>query len=84
MRRIVFFNSPGGNVVASMVLGHILRGLRIAGVVGRFETGGDPGPFVGECVSACVYALMGAAVRRASRSPGSEIAPLHRMSIVES
>ena len=31
LRRIVFFNSRGGNVVASMVFGHILRGLRIAG-----------------------------------------------------
>ena len=45
LRRIVFFNSRGGNVVASMVFGHILRGLRIAGVVGRFEAAGDPGPY---------------------------------------
>ena len=63
-----------------MVFGHILRGLRIAGVVGRFEAGGDPGPYVGECLSACVYALMGA-VRRVA-PPGSEVG-LHRMSIVE-
>ena len=81
LRRIVFFNSRGGNVVASMVFGHILRGLRIAGVVGRFEADGDPGPYVGECLSACVYALMGA-VRRVA-PPGSEVG-LHRMSIVES
>jgi hypothetical protein len=81
LRRIVFFNSRGGNVVASMVFGHILRGLRIAGVVGRFDSGGDPGPYVGECLSACVYALMGA-VRRIA-PPGSEVG-LHRMSIVES
>jgi hypothetical protein len=81
LRRIVFFNSRGGNVVASMVFGHILRELRIAGVVGRFEAGGDPGPYVGECLSACVYALMGA-VRRIA-PPGSEVG-LHRMSIVES
>jgi hypothetical protein len=80
LRRIVFFNSRGGNVVASMVFGHILRGLRIAGVVGRFDAGGDPGPYVGECLSACVYALMGA-VRRVA-PPGSEVG-LHRMSIVE-
>lgn len=80
LRRIVFFNSRGGNVVASMVFGHILRGLRIAGVVGRFEAAGDPGPYVGECLSACVYALMGA-VRRVA-PPGSEVG-LHRMSIVE-
>ncbi len=82
LRRIVFFNSRGGNVVASMIFGHILRALRIAGVVGRFERGrGDAGPFVGECLSACVYALMGA-VRRVA-PPGSEVG-LHRMSIVES
>jgi hypothetical protein len=81
LRRIVFFNSRGGNVVASMVFGHILRELHIAGVVGRFEAGGDPGPYVGECLSACVYALMGA-VRRVA-PPGSEVG-LHRMSIVES
>jgi hypothetical protein len=80
LRRIVFFNSRGGNVVASMVFGHILRGLRIAGVVGRFDAGGDPGPYVGECLSACVYALMGA-VRRIA-PPGSEVG-LHRMSIIE-
>ena len=81
LRRIVFFNSRGGNVVASMVFGHILRGLRIAGVVGRFEAAGDPGPYVGKCLSACVYALMGA-VRRVA-PPGSEVG-LHRMSIIES
>ncbi len=80
LRRIVFFNSRGGNVVASMVFGHILRGLRIAGIVGRFDADGDPGPYVGECLSACVYALMGA-VRRVA-PPGSEVG-LHRMSIVE-
>ena len=81
LRRIVFFNSRGGNVVASMVFGHILRELRIAGVVGRFDGDGDPGPYVGECLSACVYALMGA-VRRIAPI-GSEVG-LHRMSIIES
>ena len=80
LKRIVFFNSRGGNVVASMTFGHILRELRIAGVVGRFHADGDPGPYVGECLSACVYAMMGA-VRRVA-PPGSEVA-LHRMSIVE-
>ncbi|HTR12155.1 MAG TPA: hypothetical protein VMI72_02590 [Roseiarcus sp.] len=80
LRRIVFFNSRGGNVVASMVFGHILRALRVAAVVGRFGAEGDPHPYVGECLSACVYAMMGA-VRRVA-PPGSEIA-LHRMSIIE-
>jgi len=77
LRRIVFFNSRGGNVVASMVFGHILRELKVAGVVGRFESGS---PYAGECLSACVYAMMGA-VRRVA-PPGSEVA-LHRMSIIE-
>jgi hypothetical protein len=82
LKRIVFFNSRGGNVVASMVFGHILRELGVAGIVGRFDGGGaDGGPFVGECLSACVYAMMGA-VRRVAPA-GSEVA-LHRMSIVES
>jgi hypothetical protein len=79
LRRIVFFNSRGGNVVASMVFGHLLRDLRIAGIVGRFESG-SAGPYTGECLSACVYAMMGA-VRRVA-PPGSEVA-LHRMSIIE-
>ncbi len=80
LKRIVFFNSRGGNVVASMAFGHILRELRIAGVVGRFQSDGEAGPYIGECLSACVYAMMGA-VRRVA-PPGSEVA-LHRMSIVE-
>jgi hypothetical protein len=80
LKRIVFFNSRGGNVVASMVFGRILRELHVAGVVGRFPGAGASGPFVGECLSACVYAMMGA-VRRVA-PPGSEVA-LHRMSIVE-
>jgi hypothetical protein len=80
LKRIVFFNSRGGNVVASMVFGHILRELRVAGIVGRFDGGAGSGPFVGECLSACVYAMMGA-VRRVAPA-GSEVA-LHRMSIVE-
>ena len=81
LRRVVFINSRGGNVVASMMFGHILRELRVAGVIGRFESGGQAGPFVGECLSACVYAMMGAVRRVAPR--GSEVA-LHRMSIMES
>jgi hypothetical protein len=80
LRRVVFINSRGGNVVASMTFGHILRELRVASVIGRFESGGETGPYVGECLSACVYAMMGA-VRRIA-PPGSEVA-LHRMSIVE-
>ena len=79
LRHIVYLNSRGGNVVASMDFGRILRELRMAAVVGRFEDDGA-GYYVGECVSACVYAMMGAVKRVAP--PGSEVA-LHRMSVVE-
>jgi hypothetical protein len=81
LRRVVFINSRGGNVAASMVFGHILRELRAASVIGRFDSGREAGPYAGECLSACIYAMMGA-VRRVA-PPGSEVA-LHRMSIVES
>jgi hypothetical protein len=81
LRRVVFINSRGGNVAASMVFGHILRELRAASIIGRFDSGREAGPYAGECLSACIYAMMGA-VRRVA-PPGSEVA-LHRMSIVES
>lgn len=79
LRHIVYLNSRGGDVVASMDFGRILRELRMAAVVGRFE-GDGAGQHVGKCVSACVYAMMGAVKRVAP--PGSEVA-LHRMSVVE-
>jgi hypothetical protein len=81
LRRVVFINSRGGNVAASMVFGRILRELRAASVIGRFDSSGQAGPYAGQCLSACVYAMMGA-VRRVA-PPGSEVA-LHRMSIVVS
>jgi hypothetical protein len=82
LRRVVFINSRGGNVAASMVFGRILRELRAASIIGRFDSGREAGrPYAGLCLSACVYAMMGA-VRRVA-PPGSEVA-LHRMSIVES
>ena len=80
LRAVVFIDSPGGNVVASMELGTAFRKLRLSAIVANYESsGGFAGPVGGQCVSACVYALMGA-VRRIS-PPISRIA-LHRMSIV--
>jgi hypothetical protein len=80
LRSVVFLDSPGGNVVASMELGVAFRRLRIAAIVAGFATSGAlSGPIAGECVSACVYAFMGA-VRRVA-PPSSHIA-LHRMSVV--
>jgi hypothetical protein len=81
LRRVVFFNSPGGNVVASMELGQLLRKLGAAGAVGRFGPDSDPsGPYAGSCVSACVYAFIGATPRVV---PNGSLIALHRMSIVE-
>jgi hypothetical protein len=79
LRAVVFIDSPGGNVVASMELGAAFRKLRLSAIVAGFASSGNlAGPVAGQCVSACVYALMGA-VRRVS-PPASRIA-LHRMSI---
>jgi hypothetical protein len=79
LRAVVLIDSPGGNVVASMELGAAFRQLRLSAIVAGFaQSGGQLGPTAGQCVSACVYALMGA-VRRVV-PPASRIA-LHRMSI---
>jgi hypothetical protein len=76
---VIFLNSPGGNVVASMELGTEFRKVRAAVMVAGFATmDAMSGPVPGECQSACVYALMGATRRVAP--PVSRIV-LHRMSI---
>ena len=79
LRSVVFLNSPGGNVVASMELGMAFRQLHVAAVVAGFgNDGSESGPVAGECASACVYAFMGA-VRRVA-PPVSRVA-LHKMSV---
>ena len=79
LRSVIFINSPGGNVVASMELGAAFRRLRAAVVVAGFASvGSRSGPVAGQCLSACVYALMGAAQRVAP--PESRLG-LHRMSL---
>ena len=79
LRGVILINSPGGNVVASMELGESFRRLGMAAIVaGYMSTGGRSGPVAGDCVSACVYALMGATRRVAP--PMSHVA-LHRMSV---
>ncbi len=80
LRSVVFLNSLGGNVVASMELGAIFRKLHVAAIVAHFEAADAGTPLTGECISACVYALMGGVLRVAP--PGSRVG-LHRMSIVE-
>jgi hypothetical protein len=79
LRSVIFMNSPGGNVVASMELGEDFRRLRAAVVVAGFASvGSRSGPVSGQCLSACVYALMGATQRVAP--PESRLG-LHRMSL---
>ncbi len=81
LRSVVLINSPGGNVVASMELGYALRRLRAAAIVAGFASQGErSGPVAGQCLSACVYALMGA-YRRVV--PDASRVGLHRMSIVQ-
>jgi len=66
-----------------MELGTIFRKLRVAAIVAQFapDAGQGASPAVtGQCISACVYAMMGG-VRRVA-PPGSRVG-LHRMSIVE-
>ena len=78
---LILMNSPGGNVVASMELGDEFRKLRAAVVVaGYASVGTRSGPISGQCLSACIYALMGAARRVAP--PDSRLG-LHRMSTPE-
>jgi hypothetical protein len=81
LRSVIFIDSPGGNVVASMELGAAFRKLSSAVIVAGYASqGGRSGPVSGQCLSACVYALMGASRRVV---PNVSRVGLHRMSIVE-
>ena len=81
LRDVVVINSPGGRVVASMRLGSALRKLGAAVIVARFaDDGGRDFAIAGQCMSACVYALMGG-VRRVV-PPESRVG-IHRMSSQE-
>ena len=83
LRDVVVINSPGGRVVASMRLGAALRKLQAAVIVARFGDESDDlnSPSGGQCMSACVYALMGGARRVVP--PASRLG-IHRMSSQES
>ena len=81
LRSIILLNSPGGNVVASMELGSAFRELHAAAIVaGYASVEGRTGAVSGRCLSACVYALIGAARRVV---PSTSEVGLHRMSVVE-
>jgi hypothetical protein len=81
LRDVVVLNSPGGRVVASMRLGAALRKLRAAVIVARFGDGDSLDlPVAGQCMSACVYAMMGGVKRIVP--PESRLG-IHRMSTQE-
>jgi hypothetical protein len=67
LRNIVFIHSPGGNVVGAMKLGAVFRKAGTAVVVARAEEGqgiGSDAHFLSaQCLSACVYAIMGGKTR---------------------
>lgn len=65
LHAVVFLDSLGGRVVASMEFGTLLRKIGAAAVVARVRPDGHGGAAAvdAQCFSACVYALMGATKR---------------------
>ena len=82
MHAVVFLNSPGGRVVASMEFGTLLRRIGAAAVVAGVYSAGQGGTVMtnAECFSACVYALMGA---RKRVIPSKSLVGIHRMFVYE-
>ncbi len=77
LRTVVFLNSQGGYVVASMELGQIFRRIGAATVVARLGASSGRRRFLtASCLSACVYAFMGG--RKRVAPPGSALG-IHRM-----
>ena len=77
-RGVVLLSSPGGRVVASMRLGAALRQMKAAVIVARsWSEGGRDVTVAGQCMSACVYAMMGGVKRIVP--PESRVG-IHRMS----
>ena len=65
LHAVVFLDSPGGGVLASMEFGTLLRKIGAAAVVARVLSDGQGGTVIAnaQCFSACVYALIGARKR---------------------
>jgi hypothetical protein len=78
LHAVVFLDSPGGGVMASMEFGALLRQVGAAAVVARVMINGEGQPVIvnAQCFSACVYALMGARKRVIPRE--SQVG-IHRM-----
>ena len=62
---VVFLDSPGGRVLASMEFGAVMRRVGAEAIVARVASDGQGGAVVvrAQCFSACVYAFMGASKR---------------------
>ena len=77
-RPVVFLSSPGGRVLASIELGKLLRSVDAVAVIGRVEFDGAGGTVMtnAQCLSACVYALIGA---RKRVIPSTSLIGIHRM-----
>lgn len=82
LHAVVFMDSPGGRVLASMEFGTLLRKVGAAVVVARVYPDGAGGSVMtnAQCFSACVYALMGA---RKRVIPASSQIGIHRMFVYE-
>ncbi len=78
LHAVVFLDSPGGGVLASMRFGTLLRSIGAAAVIARVYPDGAGGSVMtnAQCFSACVYALIGA--RKRVVPDGSQIG-IHRM-----
>lgn len=79
LHAIVFLDSPGGRVLASMELGRVLRRIGAAAIVGRVDPYASHGVSefaAARCLSACVYALIGAKKRVI---PPESLVGIHRM-----
>ena len=77
-RPVVFLDSPGGRVLASMEFGAVLRRVGAEAIVARVASDGQGGAVVvqAQCFSACVYAFMGASKRVV---PSASQIGIHRM-----
>lgn len=82
LHAVVFLDSPGGRVIASMEFGTLLRKLGAAVVVARVYPDRRGGSVMtnAQCFSACVYALMGAKKRVI---PAASQIGIHRMFVYE-
>ena len=79
LHAVIFLNSPGGKVAASMELGRAFRRIGAAVIVAQVDPnspGGARSFIGGRCLSACVYALIGAKKRVI---PPESLVGIHRM-----